>query len=247
MVWRPTATAQALVLSASCAARAPRPAPHPEVVPLPRIEYSVQLGAFASPDNALRLVASLAERKLEAFHFAGDDGLHRVRFGSFASRELARRRAEALKREGIIEQYFVVSPRSLPPGRGDAALRRSVVGSATDFLGRPYRWGGASPETGLDCSGLTMTAYRLNGLALPRTSADQFAVGEPVSLSGLQEADLVFFTDEGGTTPTHVGLYLGEGRFIHAPSRGDVVRVDALSNSHYERRLLGGRSYLSEP
>lgn len=214
---------------------------------MPRIEYSVQLGAFASPDNALRLVACLAERAIEAFHFAGADGLHRVRFGSFASRELALRRAEALKQEGLIEQYFVVPPRSLSSGRGDAALRRSVVDSATGFLGRPYRWGGVSPETGLDCSGLTMTAYRLNGLALPRASAEQFSVGEPVSLRGLKEADLVFFAEEDGTTPTHVGLYLGEGRFIHAPSRGDVVRVDALSNRHYERRFLGARSYLGDP
>lgn len=247
MVWRPAAGAVALVLSAGCAARAPHLARRPDGQPLPRIEYSVQLGAFASPDNALCLVQSLAERELEAFHFAGEDGLHRVRFGSFESRELARRRAEALKQEGIIEQYFVVSPRSFSSGLGDAALRRSVVRSATSFLGRPYRWGGSSPETGLDCSGLTMTAYRLNGLALPRASAEQFAVGEPVSLSGLEEADLVFFADEDGTKPTHVGLYLGEGRFIHAPSRGDVVRVDALSNSHYERRFLGGRSYLGEP
>lgn len=246
MVWRPTATALALVLSAGCAARAPLPTPAPAETAVPRIEYSVQLGAFASPDNALRLVASLAERELEAFHFAGEDGLHRVRFGSFESRELARRRAEALRQEGIIEQYFVVSP-SLAAGRGDAALRSSVVRSATGFLGRPYRWGGSSAETGLDCSGLTMTAYRLNGVALPRSSADQFALGAPVSLSELREADLVFFADEGGTRATHVGLYLGEGRFIHAPRSGDVVRVDALSNGHYERRFLGGRSYLSEP
>jgi hypothetical protein len=246
MVWRPIATALALVLSAGCAARAPHPTPAPAGPSVARIEYSVQVGAFASPDNALRLVDSLAERELEAFHFAGADGLHRVRFGSFASRDLARRQAEALRQEGVIGQYFVVSP-SLAAVGGDASLRSSVVRSATSFLGRPYRWGGSSPETGLDCSGLTMTAYRLNGVALPRSSADQFVLGAPVSLPGLQEADLVFFADEDGTKATHVGLYLGEGRFIHAPRSGEVVRVDALSNSHYERRFLGGRSYLSEP
>jgi cell wall-associated NlpC family hydrolase len=109
-----------------------------------------------------------------------------------------------------------VSPDRSPSGRGGATLRRGVVRSATSFLGRPYRWGGSSTETGLDCSGLTMTAYRLNGLALPRASAEQFAFGEPVASGGLQEADLVFFGDEGATMPTHVGLYVGEGRFIHA-------------------------------
>lgn len=247
MLWRLTVGAMVLLLSTSCVARAPRPARYPEGRTLPRIGYSVQIGAFAGPDNALRLVESLAEREPEAFHFAGADGLHRVRFGSFASRELALRRAETLKQEGVIEQYFIVSPGSFPSGRGGAALRRGVVRSARSFLGQPYRWGGSSPETGLDCSGLTMTAYRLNGLALPRASAEQFAVGEHVSVRGLQMADLVFFATEDATKPTHVGLYVGEGRFIHAPSRGDVVRIDVLANSHYEQRFLGGRSYLGEP
>ena len=236
-----------LLLSTSCAARAPRPVPHPEGWPLPRIEYSIQVGAFASPDNALRLVEALAGRGLDAFYFAGADGLHKVRFGSFASRELGLGRAEALKQERIIEQYLVVSPDTFPSGRGGAALRRAVVLSASSFLGRPYRWGGSSSETGLDCSGLTMAAYRLNGLALPRASAEQFAFGEPVSPGGLQVADLVFFGDEGATKPTHVGLYLGESRFIHAPRHGGVVRIDALANGHYQRRFLGGRSYVNEP
>jgi hypothetical protein len=247
MVWRLAAGAMVLLLSASCVARGPRPARYPEGRTLPRIEYSVQVGAFASPDNAWRLVEALAGRGLEAFYFAGADGLHKVRFGSFASRELALRRAEALKQERIIDRYFVVSPDRAPSGRGGATLRRGVVRSATSFLGRPYRWGGSSTETGLDCSGLTMTAYRLNGLALPRASAEQFAFGEPVAPGGLQEADLVFFGDEGATMPTHVGLYVGEGRFIHAPRHGGVVRIDALANRHYQRRLLGGRSYVGEP
>ncbi len=237
----------ALLLSASCAARASRPAPHPEGRPLPRIEYSIQVGAFASPDNALRLVEALAGRGLEAFYFAGADGLYKVRFGSFVSRELALGRAEALTQDRVIEQYFVVSPDPFSSGRGGGALRRAVVLSASGFLGQPYRWGGSSTETGLDCSGLTMAAYRLNGLALPRASAGQFALGEPVSPGGLQEADLVFFGDEGAVKPTHVGLYVGEGRFIHAPRQGGVVRVDALATSHYRRRFLGGRSYLSAP
>jgi len=241
------AGATVLLLSTSCAARAPRPAPLPEPGTLPRIGYCVQIGAFASPDNAMRLVESLAERGLEAFHFYSADGLHRVRFGSFASFDLARRRAEALNEDGTIGAYFVVSPESFPIDRGEATLRKGVVRSAESFLGRPYRWGGSSIETGLDCSGLTMAAYRLNGLALPRAAAEQFAFGEPVSPDGLQEADLVFFGDEGATEPTHVGLYLGDGRFIHAPSAGGLVRIDALADSHYQRRFLGGRSYVGEP
>lgn len=237
----------ALLLSAGCAAREPRPARPPEGGTLPRIGYSVQVGAFASSDNALGLVAALAERGLDAFYFAGADGLHKVRFGSFASRERARLRAEALRNDHVIEQYFIVSPDSFAPARGGAALRESVVLSARTFLGRPYRWGGSSAETGLDCSGLTMAAYRLNGLELPRAAAEQFAVGEPVPEGALREADLVFFGAPGETRPTHVGLCIGDGRFIHAPGHGDIVRVDALANAYYQRQFLGGRSYVGEP
>jgi cell wall-associated NlpC family hydrolase len=234
-----------LLLSLSCAARSRYVARQREPLALPRIEYSIQVGAFADLANAQRLIATLAERGLEAFYFLGDGGLHRVRFGSFPSRELAVARAEAFKDEGIIDEYFVVSPEPSAFLRaGGASLRGEVVRSAMSFLGRPYRWGGTSPETGLDCSGLTMTAYRLNGLALPRAAAEQYANGEPVPAQRLQDADLVFFATESRAKPTHVGLYLGEGRFIHAPGRGDVVRIDRLADGYYERRYLGGRSYL---
>ncbi len=234
-----------LLLSTGCAARSARVTLPPGPRDLPRIEYSVQVGAFADPDNARRLIESLAERGLEAFYFAGDEGIYKVRFGSFPSRELAVRRAESFKSERVIGDYFIVLPKSFGLVRGGAELRGEIARSATSFLGRPYRWGGSSPETGLDCSGLTMTAYRLNGLALPRASAEQFAAGEPVSARGLQEADLVFFATERRDKPSHVGLYLGEGRFIHAPGRGDVVRIDDLAGSYYQRAFLGGRSYFS--
>ncbi len=245
---RPLVLVPVLLLATGCAARAPRPPLYTDQTALPRIGYSVQVGAFADPDNALRLVSSLAARGIEAFYFSGDGGLQRVRFGSFASRAAAVRRAEVLRDERIIDEYFVVPPSAPGLARGGgAALRRDVVRSAMGFLGRPYRWGGSSPETGLDCSGLTMAAYRLNGIALPRASAQQFAAGRSVSLHRLQEADLVFFATESRTKPTHVGLYLGDGRFIHAPGRGDVVRIDALANDYFRRHFLGGRSYLGRP
>ena len=238
-----------LLLLAGCAARPTRVARyphvwHPQRLALPRIEYSIQVGAFSDPDNAQNLVESLSDHGLEAFYFVGDDGLHRVRFGSFASKESAVERAETLRREQVIDAYYVMAPRSVSVAHGDAALRGEVVRSAVRFLGRPYRWGGPSPETGFDCSGLTMTAYRLSGIDLPRTAAAQYATGEVVSPEGLQEGDLVFFATAGGERPTHVGLYVGDGRFIHAPGQGSVVRMDALADNYYQRRLLGGRSYL---
>jgi cell wall-associated NlpC family hydrolase len=133
-----------------------------------------------------------------------------------------------------------------PPAldRVEVGLRDKVVKAAMRFLGTPYRWGGPSAETGFDCSGLTMTAYRLNGLELPRASAEQYATGQAVSRDALKAADLVFFATGREGRPSHVGLYVGEGRFIHAPGSGKVVRIDDLSQDYYAQRFLGARSYL---
>jgi hypothetical protein len=234
-----------LLVAAGCAGQEPRLVP-PAPRELPRIAFTVQVGAFAEADNALRLVESLRRHGLEAFDFVAQDGLHRVRFGSFPSREAALERARELATSERIGDFFVVPP-DTRFARGDQALRGEVVRSALSFLGRPYRWGGTSPETGLDCSGLTMAAYRLNGLELPRAAKEQFAAGEVVSPSALRPADLVFFATESRRKPTHVGLYLGDGRFIHSPGQGDVVRIDALGDAYYRRHFLGARSYLGSP
>ncbi len=246
----------ALVASFGCAARTgsvpapaapPRPAPAIEPAQpesLPRMGFSIQAGAFADAAHAALLVQILAENGLVAFHYAGDDGLHRVRFGSFATRAEASERAQALRNERVIEDYYIVAPEPGLFGRGDAGLRDRIVRSAMGFLGAPYRWGGPSAETGFDCSGLTMTAYRLNGLALPRASGEQYAAGRHVSRDELREADLVFFATGRDQRPSHVGLYLGQGRFVHAPGSGKVVRIDELSQGYYGQRFLGGRSYV---
>jgi cell wall-associated NlpC family hydrolase len=154
-------------------------------------------------------------------------------------------RAEAFRAEGVVDAYYVLPPEMVQSGGDDAALRGEIVRSAKGFMGRPYRWGGPSAETGFDCSGLTMTAYRLSGLALPRTAMAQYSIGESVSEQRLQRADLVFFATESRHKPTHVGLYVGDGRFIHAPGHGGVVRINALADEYYQRRFLGARSYLS--
>jgi cell wall-associated NlpC family hydrolase len=126
------------------------------------------------------------------------------------------------------------SPRS-PAGpagavEGKPLLRRdSVIATATDAMGRPYRWGGTGVDGGgFDCSGLIQHAYRQHGIELPRTSAEQAKEGRAVSkkLGSLLPGDLLTFSNRGGTV-THVGLYIGEGRFIHSASRG--VQISILS------------------
>ena len=229
-----------LALLPACAPkRVPAPAPPPAPL-LPVITFTVQAGAFAEAENAIRLARSLEAAAVEAFHFVGEDGLHRVRFGSFPSRESAARRAEALDAAGLIAEHAVVAVAT--PGVTRAGLRADIARAALSFLGQPYRWGAA--DGAFDCSGLTMTAYRLNGLGLPRSSAEQYALGAPVPADRLRQADLVFFDTEAQGRPDHVGLYVGEGRFVHAPGEGKVVRVDDLASAWYARRFLTARSYL---
>jgi cell wall-associated NlpC family hydrolase len=90
-----------------------------------------------------------------------------------------------------------------------------------------------------------MTVYQLNGLNLPRKSTRQFEVGSPVvSISQLQKGDLVFFASKGSNRVSHVGVYIGDGEFIHASSRGKNIRVDSFSTASFSRKYMGGRTYL---
>jgi cell wall-associated NlpC family hydrolase len=102
---------------------------------------------------------------------------------------------------------------SAPPSR-----HGGVVGIAMQYLGVPYKWGGASPSTGFDCSGFIMYVYGQIGVSLPHNAAAQYGYGTPVSRSQLQPGDLVFFNGLG-----HNGIYIGGGSFIHSPHTGDVV------------------------
>lgn len=98
-----------------------------------------------------------------------------------------------------------------------------VVTYARHFLGVPYRWGGASPRTGFDCSGLVRFVYRHFGVALPHSSWGDLAHGRRIGLRFLRPGDLVFFYGAG-----HVGIYAGHGRFIDAPHTGAVVRISTM-------------------
>jgi hypothetical protein len=214
---------------------------------LPRLGYTIQVGAFANAENGARLTRSLQEKGVAATYFVAGKELYKVRFGNFPTKEMARARAEEVREAGIIEEFYIVSPEEYPveqrAEKGEAYLREELVRSALSFLGVPYLWGGASVETGFDCSGLTMTVYQLNGFDLPRTSREQYMAGIPVDLSSLEKGDLVFFAPAGDKV-SHVGIYTGNGQFIHAPDRGKQIRVDSLSNGHFSRMYIGARSYL---
>jgi cell wall-associated NlpC family hydrolase len=127
------------------------------------------------------------------------------------------------------------STEGAPPA--PAAKYGGVVGIAMQYLGVPYRWGGASPS-GFDCSGLVMYAYAQIGVSLPHFTGSMWGMGVPVSRGDLQPGDLVFFNGLG-----HMGIYAGGGSFVHAPHTGDVVKVSSMSG-WYASTYMGARRIL---
>lgn len=126
-----------------------------------------------------------------------------------------------------------------PPTLGQAGWIETVLVRSFGLLGKPYRWGGSTPEQGFDCSGLVK--YVLRGtldFKLPRNSRDMARMdAEHVrDRSDLSPGDLVFFGPRGRIN--HVGIYLGEGRFVHAPSRGKSVMVSALDRGYWNRHYV---------
>ena len=118
-----------------------------------------------------------------------------------------------------------------PPSRVQRAVK-----AALSTVGTPYRWGGESPTTGFDCSGLVRWAYGRVGIELPHNSYALYSEGRRVRESRMEEGDILFFEGLG-----HVGLYLGNGRMVHSPETGRNVEVVRLDATNYGARLVGAR------
>jgi cell wall-associated NlpC family hydrolase len=131
-----------------------------------------------------------------------------------------------------------VSDESAEPVARELAL--SVVETAFEAIGTPYEWGG-SDANGFDCSGLIRYAYGRFGISLPRISRDQLREGSPVELRvhGLFPGDILGFSAVPGGEATHVGLFVGDGQFIHSSSRG--VRVSNLRDPYWQRHFVAAR------
>lgn len=137
------------------------------------------------------------------------------------------------------------APSRPQPGTGYAERANDVLFSAIGLVGTPYRYGGNTPGSGFDCSGLVDYVFRTAaGVDLPRTTRQMGALDAPrVSLNRLAPGDLVFF-DTGGDGVSHVGIYVGKGRFVHAPDSGGTVRLDPLGNPYWARHFLYGKRVL---
>lgn len=118
----------------------------------------------------------------------------------------------------------------------------AIINKAKSALGTPYVWGGNSLASGVDCSGLVQQVFASFGIQLPRVTYEQVGVGASVSRKKLAVGDLVFFdTDRTKAGPDHVGIYMGGGKFIHAPRPGKGVQISSLTDSYYNDRLMAIR------
>lgn len=128
-----------------------------------------------------------------------------------------------------------------PPPAPSPLFSLDVPIYAASLVGTPYRWGGGRPADGFDCSGLVSHVYaQVGGKTLPRRSADMSLVGHPLTRDQLAPGDLVFFNTRGAPN-THVGIYVGEGRFVHAASEKSGILLSRLDETYWRTRYNGAR------
>lgn len=135
-------------------------------------------------------------------------------------------------------QAFISTPEV--PSRLSPELASDVTLYAVGLVGTPYRYGGNTPDSGFDCSGLIGYVYQSRaGLAPPRTVAQMQRWGQPVASDNIRSGDLVLFAQS--NVATHAGIYVGEGRFVHAPSTGGAVRLERLNSRHWAAQQVAFR------
>jgi murein DD-endopeptidase len=123
--------------------------------------------------------------------------------------------------------------------RPTAELSDQAAETALKMVGKPYRYGGSSPA-GFDCSGLVLYSYKRAGLSLPHGTDKQRTLSRPVKVADLRRGDLLFFNQE-GKKYGHVAIYVGNGKFVHAPSSGKTVRSDTLDSPYWKKHLSEAR------
>jgi cell wall-associated NlpC family hydrolase len=192
-----------------------------------------RLARVEQPRRAKRPATSTAKSRRLAAHRRRP--LRPVAAHPASAKRTATPAAPKHRREARAAALVGRSPRAVKPQTD----RDDVVRTALAFRGVHYRYGGSS-RSGFDCSGFTRYVYGRKGVSLPHSAADQFGHGRRVSGSEIRPGDLVFFhTTSRGIS--HVGLYIGSGKFVHASSGGGRVRVDSLNDGYYRRRFRGAR------
>ncbi len=149
-----------------------------------------------------------------------------------------------------IFQIPTAQAESAPPSNilhDEQSSAKGIVNRAHELLGTPYHWGGRSVSKGFDCSGLMVYLFQSEaGVRLPRTtSAMNNVMLKPLNRKNLEPGDVVFFKINRRGRINHVGLYIGDNKFIHAPRRGKKIRIDSLNNNYWHKKFVNGKRLLS--
>ena len=206
--------------------------------------YAVRFGDFPSKDKARTVAKRLvAERMIDTYYIAPPN---EVVFSQTKGPGWQKSPPDEIRQQsGTLQPVVPLEPADKPPSKPVKDTKdMGVIAARTAerFVGIPYKWGGDTVVDGMDCSGFVRAVYNLCGLSIPRTSRDQFTAGDRVIKDDLKDGDLVFF---GASVDAinHVGIYVGNGKFVHAPRRGEEIRISAVNESYFERRFVGARRY----
>lgn len=209
--------------------------------------YAVRFGDFPSKDKARAAARKLvADQLIDSYYIAPPK---EIVFARPPGPGFQKTRPDEIKtppettladKAKPVERHERPSAKAATSGEKD--MGAIAARTAERFVGIPYRWGGENVVDGMDCSGFVRAVYNLCGLSIPRTSRDQFKAGESVAKAGLKDGDLVFFGSSEEAI-NHVGIYVGNGRFVHAPRRGEEIRVTSVDESYFEKRFVGARRY----
>ncbi|MDR1424568.1 MAG: C40 family peptidase [Azoarcus sp.] len=134
-----------------------------------------------------------------------------------------------------------------PVAFGQEIIEQRVLTQALSALKTPYQWGGTNLAKGVDCSGFTSEVFKRVGANLPRTVSEQVRAGKQVSMRDIHVGDLVFFKDKPDGKITHVGIYAGYGKMVHAPRKGTTVRIDIIYGKIYGPRFAQARRIVESP
>ncbi len=208
--------------------------------------YAVRFGDFPTKNKARSIAAKLVEDKLiDSFYIAPPN---EVVFSASKEPgwqkqppdEIRQPREPKRTTKNKTGESSDKNRKKSPRGERDMGF--IAARTAERFVGIPYRWGGENVVDGMDCSGFVRAVYNLCGVSIPRTSREQYKAGESVTKDTLLDGDLVFF-GAAEDKINHVGIYVGKGKFVHAPRRGEDIRITSIDDSYFEKRFVGARRY----
>jgi cell wall-associated NlpC family hydrolase len=207
--------------------------------------YAVRFGDFPSKEKAQQTAKKLvAERLINSYYVAPPN---EVVFSKPKESGWQKAPPTEVRKPTPIQPVVPKNIEETPATTGKPVKDTKDMGAiaartAERFVGIPYRWGGENVVDGMDCSGFVRAVYNLCGLSIPRTSRDQYKAGDSVHKDELHDGDLVFFGASSDKI-NHVGIYVGNGKFVHAPRRGEEIKVSSVSENYFEKRFVGARRY----